>query len=177
MSSCQFCSSSNPLEGWDRALPRTGMTSTAAKLVCRAAFGWKGDCLTRRCVPFSPDRYPYAKRPCTSISTFLTPASSPAVGTHEPSRCLPCLSMQRLLVYTRDNEVSLAKCQPCILLIMVALKPCLSAQRKYMRSSISAQSIASTPPAPACACVSITAMGELLPGAVQFIARISHNMH
>ena len=58
--------------------PRIGMTSTAAKLVWRAALALKGDWRTRRCVPFSPCRWPYAKAPSISISTDLMPASSPA---------------------------------------------------------------------------------------------------
>ena len=36
--------------------PRMGITSTAAKLVWRAALALKGDWRTRRCVPFSPAR-------------------------------------------------------------------------------------------------------------------------
>ena len=37
-------------------LPNTGITSTAAKLVWRRALELKGDCRTRRWVPFSADR-------------------------------------------------------------------------------------------------------------------------
>lgn len=72
---------------WDEALnylleklsPRLGMTSTEAKLVCLVAFELKGDCLTSLCVPFSEDKYPYAKRPSISISTDFMPASPSAL--------------------------------------------------------------------------------------------------
>ena len=60
--------------------PKMGMTSTAAKLVWRAALALKGDWRTSLCVPFSPARYPYAYWPCTSNSTLFMPASSPAQG-------------------------------------------------------------------------------------------------
>ena len=38
------------------ASDNTGMSSTPAKLVCRAALALKGDRRTRRCVPFSDSR-------------------------------------------------------------------------------------------------------------------------
>ena len=80
--------------------PMTGMTSTLAKLVCRAALALNGDRRTRRCVPRSAARRPYACRPPISSSTDLMPASSPGAR----SRILklnPCAAAHR--VYMRSS--------------------------------------------------------------------------
>lgn len=70
-------------EGGLGKLPSTGMISTAAKDVCRRESELNGDSRTKRCVPFSEARYPYAYCPFTPISLDFIPALSPEGARHE----------------------------------------------------------------------------------------------
>ena len=94
------------------ASSRSGATITCAKLVWRRCAWSNGLRRTRRCLPRSALRIPYAFSPRTVKVADLIPYSSPGLDS-----------------------------------ITSVLRPRCSAQRRYMRSSISAQSCASVPPA------------------------------